>query len=226
MSSFLKLLSKVDTKTKATVYGWIREAEISLQIAQIPMMLSSICILYYRDEEIFDTIAKHTKLSQNKKCVTKIGADYECNCNYGLTEIASNSDYICRWDLKIIKKSESVRGGIRVGISSIRKSGDFWKICKEITTGIYMYSSWRRKLDPFEDLDNNCWKLYGKRFGENDIVSIILDLKRQQIRYLVNGEDQGIANRNVQKSDEIKYQLLVVMAMSDDCVEIMNFTKY
>ena len=56
MSSLLKKLSKIDDRTKLTVYGWIRQQEKSLRLRNIPSMITAICILYARDDEIFEII--------------------------------------------------------------------------------------------------------------------------------------------------------------------------
>ncbi len=221
MSSCFKLLSKIDQTTKYVVYGWIREAEVELKLVHIPMMISSICILYYRDDEIFDITGDDIKLSQNKKCITEIGAEYRCNCNYGIIEVSSNSDNVYRWDLKIIKQPQQY-WSIFAGLSSVRKLGDIWSLCRENGgASIYMYAN----LGSIYDANKAHWTMYGQRFRENDTVSIILDLQKQQITYLVNEEDQGIAYKNIIKNDDIKYQLLVVLRNHNDCVEITNFNK-
>ena len=48
------LLSKVDKRTKYSVYGWIREYEKALNLSTIAHIISSISILYFRDDGIFD----------------------------------------------------------------------------------------------------------------------------------------------------------------------------
>ena len=71
-SMAFKQLNKVDKRTKYSVYGWIRNNEKSLKLSNVPSMITSICVLYFRDEEIFDVISKETELSGNKKMITKI----------------------------------------------------------------------------------------------------------------------------------------------------------
>ena len=41
-------------------------------------------------------------LSENKKGISKEKGRYNETSNYGITEISSESDSICRWDLKMI----------------------------------------------------------------------------------------------------------------------------
>ena len=79
MSSSFKKLSKIDKRTKYSVYGWIREMEQALDLSQVPMMISSICILYFHKDPIFDSnlIGTSTKLSADKKCITKGSTNWE-----------------------------------------------------------------------------------------------------------------------------------------------------
>ena len=72
-SSWLKQLSKIDIRTKHTVHGWIRKAEQELQIGYIPNMIRSICIIYIRDDDIFEVTSDKIKLSKHNKMITKIG---------------------------------------------------------------------------------------------------------------------------------------------------------
>ena len=63
----LKQLSKIDKRTKYSVYGWIREEEKALKLSKIPSMISAMFILYFREDEIFGVIRNdHFKLSDTK----------------------------------------------------------------------------------------------------------------------------------------------------------------
>ena len=45
----LKQLKDIDNRTKYAVYGWIRRKEKSLRLLNVPSQITSICILYYRE---------------------------------------------------------------------------------------------------------------------------------------------------------------------------------
>ena len=97
MTSLLKRLSEIDDKSKNGVYGWIRKAEEELQLGYIPLMISSICILYYYEDEIFEIASKDVKLSKDGKSIIKIAAHCDfCNMNFGKVEIISNTDNIAK----------------------------------------------------------------------------------------------------------------------------------
>ena len=72
MATQLKLLSRIDKVTKYAVYGWIREKEKQLKLGTVPSAIATICVLYYREDEIFDILNEEIKASENKKVIKKI----------------------------------------------------------------------------------------------------------------------------------------------------------
>ena len=88
-----KQLSSIDTKTKLTVHGWVRNKEKSLRLRHVPSMIKAICILYFREDDIFEIAGDDLKISKDKKSV-KAGTtsdDFSLlknNC-YGIIEIPS-----------------------------------------------------------------------------------------------------------------------------------------
>eukprot|EP01084_Bolivina_argentea_P033899 62685_1 len=120
MALCLNKLSKIDKRTKYAVCGWIRNKEKSFKL-NIPLLISSICILYFRDDEIFAIIGTKVKLSNNKKCIEKIKKEMAWgNSSYGINEISSKDNIVCQWDLKINKCTNSYGGNVMIGISSKR----------------------------------------------------------------------------------------------------------
>ena len=221
-------LSKIDNRTKYAVHGWIREVETSLQLTHIPMMINSMCILFFRDDEIFDIIGKNVRLSSNKKCITKLkmpqGLQW-CNNSYGIMEIPSMSDLIYKWDLKITRLDAN---GIMIGISSIqapnedfeRKYGYHYV---HFNTGEIFHKNKTKRRLSFGTIKN--WKAYGDGYQQSDIVSIHLNMKQGKIRFLINGKDQGIAYKHICKDQHVKYRLFATIYHEDEGVEIVNFSK-
>lgn len=90
--SLLRKFPKFDTKTEYSVHGWIREAETQLQMVHTPIMIMSICTLFYDENDKFGSIGKNVKVSNNKKTIEKISNDgWDINqklqtfcCNDGL----------------------------------------------------------------------------------------------------------------------------------------------
>ena len=218
MSSLFKRLSAIDEITKDTVNGWIRFQQQELNLCHVPMMLCSICILYYHNDEIFDIIGNNVKVSKNKKGITKINKYDWNNTSYGINQISLNSGvkYKYQWDIKIMIEIPGIN--FFIGLSSGCSPS---KGCEVPSTCLkFMYCSDGDLLVDSKDIN---WKEYGRPLDNNDIVSILLDLREMEIRFFVNGIDQGIAY-NVTISDE-KLRLSVTMYPKSTSVEIVKFSK-
>ena len=207
MVSIVKQLSKIDDRTKNTVNGWIRECEQSLQLRNIPRIISAICILYFRMDEIFALFSdKEMRLSENKKCITKINNSYWQYCCYGVNEILSTNQGVYEWYLKINKPSGSASVGISAKDSFnnnfVNDRADYGE---EQT---YCYEDWK----------------YGNPFQSGDEISIYLDLDNNQLKFSINNLDQGIAF-NVKQSSDIKYRLMVSLNRAGDSIQIQDFQR-
>ena len=111
----LKRLSKINEQTKYAVFGWVREAERELSLAQIPTMLVSVCLLYYDHGEHFENVGRRLALSKSGRCVEGVeGGVYrpygDFSSAYGSTQISSESGKIYQWDFEY----ESASGGYPV----------------------------------------------------------------------------------------------------------------
>ena len=171
-------------------------------------MINAICILYFRDDEIFDVIGKGIKLSENKKIITKMDNIRGQN-NYGIVKIESASNLIYQWELRFINFDHGILFGITSN-QTVKSFGDHH----------YAFTNLGKKTKT-----NDRWKSYGETVRAGDIVSIHLDLNKDQIKLAINGKDQGIAYDNIDRSQVIKYQLFVCLRSKNDCVEILNFSK-
>eukprot|EP01084_Bolivina_argentea_P201177 343917_1 len=193
MELSLKRMSNVGFRSKYVVFGWIRNVEKLLN-SHIPMMISSICTLYYWEDEMFVMVANDVQISPtDNKCIQKnvFTSNFD-NSSYGSKEISSISNCNYRWDIKILKANT---GHVRIGLSSIQTPNKHFMN----TFGInYVY--WSCGLLYGRNTEFGPWKKYGIKFGTYDKISILLDLQKKQIRFLVNDIDQGIAYTNVQTS--------------------------
>ena len=97
----MKRLSKIDDMIKYGVYGWTRKAEQELTLHHVPIMISSIIILYFHAEEKFDQITKSLIKSKNDKCATinRSFGDIGIANAFGIIEIDSTDNNEYRWDL-------------------------------------------------------------------------------------------------------------------------------
>ena len=224
MSSFLKKLSKIDDKTKYGVYGWIRKAEQELRCRHIPLMISNICVLYYYPDEIFQIVSKSVKISDDGKSVIKIANDkWWNNTNYGINEIASNTNNKYQWDFRM--KHLEFRG-VMIGIMNSKQIcvDKYFYECdaKRVTYAVYgggkTYDAIKQEWP---------WGLSGRRqFKQDDKISMILDLNTSKLTFVINDKIQINAYDNVPKSDHIKYKMFVSLIHKNDCVQIMSFSSH
>ena len=221
--SLYKQISQIDKRTKSTVNGLVREMEKELKLNHIPNMINSMCILFFRDDEIFDIIGRDVKVSENKKIITKLQGHWQNN-TYGIMEIPSMSNIIYTWTLKI-HHLELNSGHIMIGISSVQSPSTYFEIESNGIHYVYHGEGKIYYVGYSPKWVNDDWCSYGDGCVENDIFSVELDLKSKQIKFFINGEDQGVAYTNIDKDDNVKYRLMVSMAGKDDCVEILNFSK-
>ena len=225
----LKLLNKIDMRTKYSVYGWIRNKRQLLKLQTIPSMIQAICILYYKDDEVFDIINdKIIKLSENKKIITRFYMNpketnhVDNNTSYGMLEIPSNSEAICKWDLKILMANTSDH--IFIGVT--HKHNKNKNICmpgdeiKDNPYYVYGNSSWCKGFKRKLLIVNK-----GPFWQNGDKVSIVLDLKHAEMKLEINGIVCGNIFKNIVKSATVTYRLFVAIRDVGAGVEIVDFTK-
>ena len=218
----LKQLNKISKRNQYSVYGWIREQEKLLKITHIPSMINVMCILYFRDDDTFDILSKNgVRLSSDNKMITKVGGcsfvGSECN-NYGNMVIESESEYVLKWDLQIIKCSPSF--AVFVGIASEQNPNTSISTIVSIP-GHFIFASNQYKRRS----EDTRWSIFGKFWNDGDKISIILDLKKGELSLMINDKDQGVALEDIPKSKDIKYRLFVTLRYDGDSVKILNFCQ-
>ena len=222
--AFLKKLSKIDDKTKYGVYGWIRKAEQELQLRHIPLMISSICILYYHEDDMFDIVSKHIKLSNDRKVITKlsgmVGAD---NTNYGTIAVSSNTNNIHRWDFKI----REMAGNMLIGITDSTAMEPNTSIVHNTGKKCYRDNSYALWINSGVVYNGTKGWDMSDSYGVANLkkISIILNLQTSILSYLYNDRVKIKKIQNIQKRDGIKLKMFVILRSKDDCIELVNFTN-
>ena len=211
MSSCFKQLSNIDDRTKHCVNGWIREAEREISVGYIPHMIRSICILYFRDDEIFAVVVneKITTLSKNKKIAT-VTKRLDLVNLFGFMKIPSMKDIVCRWDIKIhnVPSADDI-DCVGIGVVVHHKEDDL----SDLHTASYQY-------------DNDGSTGPGCRYGVesasiNDVMSVELDLCNEQVHFFKNNSKQRTFG-NVKRGKDMIYRLMVEI-YDKTCIEILNF---
>lgn len=240
-----KLAKETSLRNKYVCYGWIRETENILKLAQIvPDMVKVICLLYFRDDEIFDDVnEKGIQLSSNKKVISS--KNYICNnlkiINYGITEICSIQQTKIQWDLKVNDRHMIGVPSLSIGIAN-NKHDDVDRIYY-----LFRYNKTWIRLEHRDGTDKYGVTLSGdklsdrqeKIYDDGDRVSLMmeidsrvslhLDLIQKKIKLIVNGFDFGFASVPIVTSPQIQYRLCVIFDQKIkgfSSVEILDFKIY
>ena len=63
---------------------------------------------------------------------------------------------------------------------------------------------------------------YGKRkFGTGDVIEMVLDFNKGEVRYIVNGDDQGVAFKDIK---QVTYTAAVSTIEKGDSIEILQYS--
>ena len=221
MASSLKKLSHIHERVIFAVYGWIRKMEDELRIYHIPLIMQ-ICILFYDGKDTFDKIGHAAMKSEDDKRVTMIESISLIgdSCAFGRFEIDSTEPIEYKWDLNI----HSPKGLCVIGITSLNFE-DFRKKISSATNAIWLVDGIHYFYYGYGTIFQNSdkiWVAYGDGYRESK-VSIILNLKKKEIKFIVDGKHFGAAYSNVKTGKDIKYRLMVTCKEKGDFIEIENF---
>ena len=225
MPSLLKKLSQIGDKVKFGVYGWIREAENELKLLQpIVPGISDICLLYYHEDEKFDIVSKSVKKAIDAQSITKINNGLH-NTNYGAIEIASSTENIYRWDFKIRKIGINVIIGITAAneinpdIFFTRFPKRLWKNTYALCTPIgHVYDEGKWDTVTYSHDEKF-------QFNKNDKITMIYNQKTSRLYFLKDESIEIIVCYKIKQSKDIKFKMFVTLNITNDCVELLNFSR-
>ena len=247
----LKLAKETSLRNKYACYGWIRETENILKLAQIvPSIVKVVCLLYFRDDEIFNDVIEKggIQLSSNKKVLSLSDYDdksscnifqhkiciYPCN-NYGINEICSTQQTKIQWDLKVNDPTRgwwSATPAILFGIANkhdvdadrIHYIFQYQKIW--ISHGLCRFYHRNGKYTYSGKYARALGRHKQKIYDDGDRVSLHLDLKQKKIKVIVNGFDLGFTSVPIVTSPQIQYKFCVILHGGPSTVEILDFNIY
>ena len=185
----------------------MRRAEFANSLNYIPPIITTTCILFYHEDEIFEVTAPSMELSEDAKRLRQLQNTTDAAANYGLNEISSGQVLYARWDIKILYIDKS--NACKIGLISERNDK-------------YDFHLFRSDGAMYKPNGRTKWFDYGHPLKKGDILSICLDF--QEIRFMINDKDQGAAYTMMNRPGT-KYQLTVALDHMDTSVEIVNFEK-
>eukprot|EP01084_Bolivina_argentea_P155474 270927_1 len=110
----LKHLKQVNNKIKFCVFGYVRQMELELKLANIPMIASYLCLVYYYHNEYFAVVDEYIQISNDKMTISRpSGSAYKrisTTNAIGNQVIKSDEDMIATWTFKINEVTCGVYG--------------------------------------------------------------------------------------------------------------------
>ena len=196
--------------------------EKELYLRNIPMLISYQCLLFSKDPEYFINDSrtnsfKHIHFTNNCSTISSDGMSPTLSGGSAFChqQINCGANYVATWILKITKCHRNNRGksvGIRIGLYAQR----FYQSLAIKCTGRISKDPRKYGFAP---------RQYTLPFHEGDIVGIIVDLNKKQIRYKVNENIQIVAE--VPRCDvehPAKYNLSVSLnTCYESSVSIVDF---
>ena len=224
--SALEEVKQINQRTKDLVYGYTAKVQNSfpsdIVFYTIPKSIIHWILLYFYIGDEFDEENMHSTytLNDDKSAVTK-----NQSSNSGSLFLTRKARFgVHSWIFKLIKVDGSLFS-MTIGI---------WKTKYQIDTRYAVRSrmyngkvyGWMLMDDAQTYLINDAKYEFGltgdyaKSCGEGDIVEMILDLDKLQLRYKVNGNNYGIAFENIEQTE---YIAAVSMFKETDCIQLIAY---
>eukprot|EP01084_Bolivina_argentea_P063787 116381_1 len=229
MSTPLKKAANADIFTKSIIFGYIKRIpNISNIASHIPMTIKYLILLFYSELEWFETVPKDIDISNNKMTITK--KKYAklnwANVTFCKNLIPATLNKIVKWTFKINKYHQK------------KISLPFYQaFCIRIQTKDTRDRN-QRTNDTFYEFtsdgslfEHGMYELFrkhgnGRKFRENDIVTVILNLKNRQILQQINDEMCVILWSNIEINASIYYRIAITIRHPQNSISMFRYHQY
>ena len=217
----LEDVKDIDTETIHYIFGYVRDVQASFPedsiYHTIPTLVIHWILLYFAVIEQFDTenCGASYDLSEHNTIVKKTKSCYKTAY---LTKIVSKG--VHKWRFKAIKMSPyTTIIGVWKTKYATEIDAELWE---DYAKGkFYGYSSTHGQLTSGDQ--DFAWEKcrYGERkCQQGDVIDMILDLNKLEIRYFVNHRDYGVAFENI---DDTSYRVCICVHEKKD---VLKFVEY
>ena len=212
----------VKQESKDIVFGFVRRVQETMPDDNvyyiIPTLIIHWCILYFHEQETFDpdNCCQYFKLSMDNTLVTN---KWKCRGGSAYLSERVKEKGIHKWRFQVFPLSKWT---MTIGV---------WKTKYPINTGStyfiftgdtksYGWIITTKKITAGDDISK---KMYGKeKCVKGDIIDMILDLDKKELRYIRNGEDYGVAFENI---EDTEYIAAIDMYGGEDSIQIMSYQQ-
>lgn len=191
----------------------------------IGAVIETVCHLYFDETESFSQIPKEKEKKSRLKLnntnlmveLTSKGA----STAYGNIFITKRLDIISyKWTFNI----KYLRWTMLIGIDSNPKfrNTDFSNFYRNFTTKHNdTFCGYSSDGNLYHNNNRHCDQ-YGIEYKTGDIIQMVINLRKETLGFIVNGQHQGIA---LTKLDLVhnSYKMAVALFHPDDCIEITDF---
>ena len=239
-SKFMRL-SNVDDKTKKIVFGFIRNSQNYFpqnnSYYNIPDLVIQICLLYYLMNDKFDKkcIGESMKLNEKEQTITM---ENETSNSAFLTNIIDHGIHHWRFKIKQCAKlrgSENNWGGewyTTLGIWKVKSDDNEEKLpintyFSEKYKGSRSYG-FAYNIGELLDIDGGLPKdsgnstddkfKYGIKCTTNDIIDMICDLEKYELRFNINTKKYGKAF----DIEKCKYRAVINLYTQSDSITLIQ----
>ena len=207
----IDILKQVDDLTKATVYGYVREAKESCNLDQrVPSEITQIVLLFYYLAEHFEIHSDEIDVLGDHKDTIQKNPDVGWhNLTFGAVSVPSMSDNIFIWTFEMLKNDA---GGNGFGLGIINSKDAKIESTSIDATSSKLISSYMYAT-PTSICKNGITSEgdYGECLGyTGTIIKMKLDMTKGELSYFKNGKDLGVAFE-VDKGEDIEYKIAVVL---------------
>ena len=223
--SLVKRLSKINDRTKNSVYGWVHTAERELKLRHVPMMINSIFILYLHEDEKFVSVGDNINVSKDGKTITKGMSptwDYARihNISYGSIIINGNTTRVHKWTLKF---SDGVFGhNCVLGITNAKDTRKYLFDQDKVHYYSVASDGTRNRNPPAKQVEK--WKR-ASGFGDDDKVQLEFDPNAANLKFSVNGINQKLDFNQI-TLDSTDYRLFVILLDENIICDIEEFKSF
>lgn len=228
MAAKSKLLENIDERDKLAVHGWMRNVKQNVKLAQnIPSLVSSICILYFQDDEIFDKKGIKVNIStDNKEILGPSGMFAVAYSVKGINKISSLRPGKYEWDIKITDVEKPRKWPIYIGVAcdiDNKHFGGYY--LSNGTFDTYQIDSEKNTSYPMYSMCNFSTRYVEESvYEKDDKISVCLDLLQDKITFKKNDIDQQFKFKGLQKGENITYRLSVHIR-AGAYLEIVKFRR-
>ena len=217
-------LGSVDDRTLKLIAGYAREIESSLLQNQIiPSGIVDLVIMFYFLTEKFSRFQKDiAATSKNDTMISNGMSFWRSAIGNIITENASQSIFKWRFDVTAYKVAVTIgiiEYNLKINIEKyifMSKNVAYYALSKGNFSTIYETHDHKRIV---HGARNKMQKGLKNGNEKNDII-MIFNGKNKTLEYNVNGEDCGVAFKNIDLS--VQYQLGI--CISHGVIEIVDFT--